>query len=147
MDKAIGGHIRWGESPTYTMMIETVQELRVPSIVLRTEDDFVKTFAFLHDYLDNIAILEQLNKGIVELEWMIDGKKRKLKQFVHLYIGVYTGSTKPVDKEASGVLYYALDVLKEEMGMDPDLFTYDLHFYLKKYEEEINAFLEVLKNQ
>lgn len=145
LDKAIGGHVRWGESPSYTIMVETVQELRVPSIVLRTNDDFTKTFAFLHDYLDNIAIIEHLDRGIMQLDRTIGDETYKMKHYVNLFIGVYTGSTKPVDKEASGVLYYNLDVLKEEMKVDPDLFTHDLHFYLKTYEKEINDFLKALK--
>jgi len=145
IDKAIGGHVKWGESPSYTMMVETVQELRVPSIVLRTSDDFRKTYKTLHDYLDNIAIIEELDRGIFELVRKIDGVEYKLASMVHLFIGVYTGSTKPVDKEASGVLYYSLDALEEEMKDEPQLFTHDLHMYLDKYKKEIGIFLSHLK--
>ncbi len=31
LDKSIGGHIQIGDSPQYTVMVETVQELQVPS--------------------------------------------------------------------------------------------------------------------
>lgn len=145
IDKAIGGHVKWGESPSYTMMVETVQELRVPSIVLRTSEDFKKTYKTLHNYLDNIAIIEELDRGIFQLDRKIDGVEYKLSNMVHLFIGVYTGSTKPVDKEASGILYYSLDALKEEMLEQPQLFTQDLHFYLENFKVEIQQFLSQLK--
>lgn len=142
VDKAIGGHVAYGNSPSYTVMVETVQELRVPSIVLRTEDDFKKTYNLLHTYLDNIAIIKEFDRGTFDLKRVIEGETYELPSKVHLYIGVYGGSTKPVDKEASGVLYYDLDILKKEMEAQPQNFTEDLHFYLKKYKNEIQDFLQ-----
>lgn len=142
IDKAIGGHIKYGESPFYTTMVETVQELRVPSIILRTGEDFNKTLNLLSSYLDNIAIVEELDKGVFELERIIDGETYVIPHRVYLYIGVYGGATKPVDKEASGVLYYSLDILKKEMEAQPKNFTSDLHLYLEKYKKEIQDFLK-----
>lgn len=141
IDKAVGGHIRYGDSPMFTVMVETVQELKVPSIVLRTEEDFKKTFLLLHSYLDNVAIIKEFDKNFFELERIIDGKKYIIPHKVHLYIGVYGGSTKPVDREASGVLYYSLDILKKEIEFNPANFAEDLPFYLDKYSKEIQEFL------
>jgi len=142
IDKAIGGHITYGNSPGYTVMVETVQELRVPSIVLRNEGDFKKTYKLLETYLDNIAVIEELDHKIFELERVIGGEKYSMPHKVHLYIGVYGGATKAVDREASGVLNYGLDILKKEMDAQPQNFTGDLHFYLKRYEKEIKNFLQ-----
>ncbi len=141
IDKTVGGHIKYGESPIYTTMVETVQELRVPSLVLRSTNDFKQNFDLLNGYLDNIAIIKELDKGMFDLERIIDGEKYIIPHVVHLYIGVYGGATKPVDREASGVLYYDLEILKKEMKAQPDNFTKDLHMYLKKYEKEIQDFL------
>lgn len=117
IDKAIGGHIQYGESSFYTTMVETVQELRVTSIILRIGEDFRKTLSLLLSaYLDNIAIIEELDKGTFQLERIIDGAMHVIPHKVHLYIGVYGGATKPVDKEASGVLYYSLDILAKEIA-------------------------------
>jgi NUDIX domain len=33
-DKSIGGHVQYGDNPNLTAMIEAIQELQVPSIVL-----------------------------------------------------------------------------------------------------------------
>ena len=64
-----------------------------------------------------------------------------------MFIGVYGGAIKPVDREASGVLYYEFDVLKEEMRGMPQLFTPDLHFIISKYENKITKMLEYLKSK
>jgi len=146
IDKAIGGHIKHGDSPLYTLMVETVQELRVPSIVLRNDDDFRKTYKLLQTYLDSIAVVKELDKGRWNLGRMINKKNYDIAHSVHLYVGVYGGSSRPSDSEASGILYYKLDRLKEEMNEQPNNFTHDLHFYLKKYGKEIEEFLDYIKN-
>ncbi len=146
IDKAIGGHVKYGDSPRYTVMVETVQELRVPSIVLRADDDFAKTFALLDTYLDNVAIVKELDMDFMKLERAIDKKPpHDFVYKVHLYIGVYGGATKPVDKEASGVLYYDLDILSKEMDANPSGFTKDLSYFLKKYNDEIEKFIQHFK--
>jgi len=144
IDKAIGGHIRHGDSPIYTLMVETVQELRVPSIVLRNEADFCKTYKLLSSYLDSVAVVKEFTTDFFNLQRVINKKTYNIAHKVHLFLGVYGGSTRPVDKEASGVLYYDLDVLKEEMKAFPQNFTHDLHFYLEKYKQEIEEFLKIL---
>lgn len=142
IDKAVGGHVRFGDSPMYTVMVETVQELKVPSIVLRTEEDFKKTYDLLKGYLESVALIKEMDKGMFDLERIIDKEKYVIPNKVHLYIGVYGGSTKPVDKEASGVLNYNLDILNKEIEMNPGAFTKDLPFYLEKYKKEIEDFLK-----
>ena len=39
LDKSIGGHLRYGDTPDYTVMVETIQELQTPSIVLKDKKD------------------------------------------------------------------------------------------------------------
>ncbi|EKD42934.1 MAG: hypothetical protein ACD_72C00529G0002 [uncultured bacterium] len=146
IDKAIGGHVKHGDSPLYTLMVETVQELRVPSIVLRNDDDFRKTYKLLETYIDSIAVVKELDKGVWNLGRTINKKNYDMAHNVHLYVGVYSGSSRPSDSEASGILYYNLENLKKEMSEQPGNFTYDLHFYLKKYEKEIEEFLSYIKN-
>jgi len=51
-DKSIGGHIKYGDTPDYIVMVETIQELKIPSIVLRTNRDFTKTLNLLKEYID-----------------------------------------------------------------------------------------------
>ena len=61
-----------------------------------------------------------------------------------MFLGVYSGAIKPVDREVSGILYYEWDVLKDEMKNMPQLFTPDLHFMMSKYEGNIKRVLSYL---
>lgn len=142
IDKAIGGHIKFGDNPFYTVMVETLQELRVPSIVLRTDEDFSKTYVLLRSYLETNSILKQIDRGFVELNKVIDGEKITIENKISVFFGVFDGATKPVDQEASGVLYYNLDILKQEMKDRPENFTKDLEYLLQKYKKEIDDFLK-----
>lgn len=58
IDKSLGGHIVTGDSAHHTAMIETVQELLTPSIVLNDRIDFLKTHETLKAYLNTIALLQ-----------------------------------------------------------------------------------------
>lgn len=142
IDKTIGGHVQFGDSFTYTTMVETVQELRVPSIVLRTNEDFLKTYLLLKNYLESIAILKQIDQKILFLERIIKNEKIIIANKLNLFLGVYDGPTKPVDREASGVLYYDLNLLKEEMKVTPSIFTQDLRLYIDSYGQEIDDFIK-----
>ena len=133
IDKAVGGHINFGNSPFYTLMVETVQELRVPSIVLYNNEDFSKTYQLLNSYLDNIAIVRYLDTQMSESERVINKELIKIANKSHLFLGVYGGATQPIDQEASGVLYYSLPELRAEIAERPDNFTGDIKYLLLKY--------------
>lgn len=144
IDKTVGGHIQYGDSPYYTAMVETVQELKAPSVVLREEEHFENTYKTLRENLESTAIMKMINKDIYFLDKVINDEKITIANKVHLFFGIYSGGIKPVDREASGILYYELDTLKEEMKRMPELFSHDLHFFLGKFEKEIDNFLKVL---
>ncbi len=140
LDKSIGGHLHYGDTPDYTVMVETIQELQTPSIVLKDESDFQKTFHLLSSYLETIAIIKYEFLGPIFLERIIDNEKIMIANKVHLYCGVYDGRIRPVDREAKGVLFYSLPDLKKEMRQFPDAFTADLHVLLKKRGVQIQKF-------
>ena len=144
-DKTIGGHVTYGDTYIHTAMIETVQELQTPSIVLKNKADFEKTIKILDDYRETIAIIKHNDSEIHRLTKVIAGEKIDILNRVHLYFGVYDGRTRPVDKEAHGILYYNFDELMAEMKASPDLFTHDLHFFIEKYEKELRAFIARVK--
>ena len=85
-DKSIGGHVKWGDTPDYTVMVETIQELKVPSIVLRTNSNFTKTYNLLRDYLDTVAIIKQIDTQILKLPKIIDNKKIVIGNKVNIYL-------------------------------------------------------------
>jgi len=141
LDKSIGGHIRYGDTPDYTVMVETIQELQTPSIVLRGGDAFRKTFALLSDYLETIAIIQHENVGVHLLEKVFNGEKVVIANKIHLYYGVYDGRIRPVDREAKGVLFYSLYDLEKEMKELQDAFTGDIKFLLKEYRLSMEKFV------
>ncbi len=146
-DKTIGGHVTYGDTYIHTAMIETVQELQTPSIVLKNKVDFEKTLKILDDYRETIAIVKHNDSEVHRLTKVLQGEKVDILNRVHLYFGVYDGRTRPVDKEAHGILYYNFDELIEEMKKNPDIFTYDLHFFIKNYEKELRAFIKRIKRK
>lgn len=145
LDKSMGGHIRFGDSPDYTVMVETIQELQTPSIVLRSKEDFLKTLELLREYLGTIAIIEHLESKVYFLERVIANETIPIPYKVHAYIGVYDGRVRPADQEAKGILFYTLDELAAETQKFPDTFTSDLRMFLREYQSDMKAFLKVIK--
>lgn len=144
IDKAVGWHIVYGDTPDYTVMVETIQELQVPSIVLKNHLDFQKTFHILQNYLSSIAVIEKVTTSLVQIEKLIHGEKLKFGNKTHLYFGIYGWSLKNVDAEAKGILFYTLEDLEVEMQQYPDLFTQDLHYYITEYREKLYEFRDEL---
>lgn len=145
LDKSIWWHIQRWDTVDYTVMVETVQELQVPSVVIKKDDDFNKRYKLLQDYLNTIAILKQVDTRLLSIPKLINWESMEVYNMIHMFFGVYGWSVKNVDKEAKGILYYDLDELLWEMEQYPWLFTQDLHLYLKMYEKELRAFIDFVK--
>ena len=141
LDKTVGGHITWGDTPTYTVMAETLQELAIPAFVLDSDENFNRTFKLLHQFLNNSALVQFIDSRTVTLEKIFNKELVGIANKYYFYLGIYGGSIKPMDKEASGVLYYKYENLIEEIEETPELFTADLKFFLDKYREKIKEFL------
>ena len=144
LDKAIGWHIKYGDPVDYTVMIETVEELQCPSIVFKEDEDFEERLNLLSDYLTTIAVMTHIDTDVIMMEkemkeWTITIANKK-----YLYFGVYWGKMKNVDKEAMWILYYDFDDLLEEMEQFPAMFTYDLKYYVQKYEKDIRSFIAII---
>ncbi len=140
IDKSIGGHITHGNTADYTVLTETVQELQVPSMVLRDGHDFTKTYALLGSYLDTIALIRYIDTSLHLLTKVFDTQERTIANKLHLYLGVYSGRVKNVDREAQGLLTYSLAQLQSELDDYPKLFTHDLRMIVTKYAEQIESF-------
>jgi isopentenyldiphosphate isomerase len=142
LDKSIGGHVHYDDTPDFAVMIETVQELQTPSIVLRSQKDFKKTHGLLGDYLGTIAIIKHSESKIHILEKLLNREVIQIANRTHIYFGVYDGRIRPVDREAKGVLWYSLSELDKEMKKFPETFTKDMHFFLKEYRAPMEEFLK-----
>ncbi|GEM_PF-6145398 len=89
LDKAIGGHIVHGDTPEYTVMVEMIQELQVPSIVLENHEDFEKTILLLSKYTNSIAIVEKIDVKLTNHGRIMNKERIILGNKVHIYFGVY----------------------------------------------------------
>ncbi|MDP2586904.1 MAG: NUDIX domain-containing protein [Candidatus Komeilibacteria bacterium] len=147
LDKSVGGHISFGNEPDFTVMVETVQELQAPSIVLKNDVDYRKTINLLNDYLKVVSVIKYVNTKIYKIEKIINGQKILIANRIHAYFGVYDGSVKPVDREARGILWYSLKELDDEMKRLPETFSCDMHALFKELRPEIEEFLELLAKQ
>ena len=141
-DKSIGGHVRYGDTADFSVMVETVQELQTPSIVLKNDHDFIKAVKVLHEYLSTVAIIKHVKTKIYLLNKKIQGKNVQIANRVHVYYGIYDGSTRIVDREAKGLLFYTLPELDTEMKEFQKAFTHDMHIFLEELQPEMNRFLE-----
>ncbi|MEK7583591.1 MAG: hypothetical protein AAB483_04290 [Patescibacteria group bacterium] len=144
LDKSMGGHMTYGNSPDYSVMVETVQELQTPSIVLRSDSDFKKTLVLLREYLSTIAIVEHVQTKAYTLNKIIDGVEIPVVNKVFTYFGLYDGRVRPADQEAKGILFYTLPELDREMEKFPETFTHDLHVFMKDLRSDMEKFLESL---
>jgi len=147
LDKSIGGHVQYGDTPQYTVMVETVQELQVPSVTLPTEVEFKKTFKVLTPHLNTVSVLQFIDSRIHFLTKIIDKKKVDVANRYFLYFGIYAGATKTVDRESKGVLLYDLDDLFSELTNYPNLFTEDIKFYSEKYKKEMMRFIKLVRQK
>lgn len=89
LDKSIGGHVQNGDNPNLTAMIETIQELQTPSIVLNTESDFARTYSVLQEYITTSVILQYIDTLDILSRKVIDGKVVSIGNRVHTYFGIY----------------------------------------------------------
>lgn len=141
IDKSIGGHVVFGDTYDYTVMVETVQELQTPSIVLRSSEDFQKTFQLLKNYLNTVAIIQHVDSKLFTLDKKFSSDTKQVSNMSHIYVGIYDGKIKPVDREAKGILYYSLSELEQEIKMTSQIFTDDLKTYLTTYKKELKSFV------
>jgi isopentenyldiphosphate isomerase len=146
-DKSMGGHIRFGDTADYTVMVETIQELQIPSIVLRNDQDFIKTFDLLYEYLNSIAIVKHIDTKNLTLVKKIKSDDVPVINRFDLYFGVYNGSVKTVDREAKGIILYTIDDLKESIEAAPTLFTNDLAMLISRYNQQILEFIKLIKKK
>ncbi len=145
MDKTVWGHVQYGDPIDYTVMVETVEELQCPSIVVKEDEDFEQRLHLLKDYTKTLAVISHVDTDTVPMKKELAGETITIANKVYLYFGVYGGRLKNVDREAMWILYYDLEDLKEEIAQYPDMFTYDLRYFVEHYESDITSFIELIK--
>lgn len=147
IDKTVWWHIVNWDTPDFTVMVETVQELQVPSIVLRSQDDFDKTYDLLESYIQSTSVIKHIASENTIISKIIKWEKIDIWNKTHIYFGIYGWSVKNVDREAKWILFYDYDELLWEMKDIPDIFTEDLKYYLEKYDSQIREFIKNIRKK
>ena len=145
LDKSIGGHIRVGDTPDHTVMVETVQEMEVPSFVIHNRNEFLDKFSVLKEYIQTIALIRYVDCNVHVFSQLIQWEQVKVPKKYHLYMGVYGWSTRTIDREAKGILRYSMEEVDYELKKYPDMFTNDFQYFMNHYRKDIDAFIEDIK--
>jgi hypothetical protein len=95
----------------------------------------------LSDYLDTIALIKNVSVFVAPLQKIFDGETVVITNKKYLYLGMYNGSTKTIDRESKGVLLYTLNDLIAEMKQFPERFTADMHYYIEHHEKDLRKFV------
>ncbi|USN55663.1 MAG: NUDIX domain-containing protein [Candidatus Peribacteria bacterium] len=61
LDKTVGGRVQYGDPIDYTVMVETVEELQCPSIVVKEDEDFEKRLSLLKSYVKTLAVVSHID--------------------------------------------------------------------------------------
>ncbi len=132
-DKTIGGHVLKDNTYNMSVVRECAEELGFPASILSpkefekaikiTDMSVVAIFKKV-DYLSNFQSVRITKKG----------KKFVQPYMTTIYVGYYDGAIRFVDGESSGIEVFSLKELKEEIKKNPDKFTEDLKYMIKKYD-------------
>jgi isopentenyldiphosphate isomerase len=133
-DKTVGGHVHADDSFEMTAIRECIEELGFPTTIL-TEETYDK--ALKTTDLDIIGVFRKVDF----VETFLSVRKRKnAKDFIQplistMYIGYYNGPIKFKDGESSGIETFSLKELEKDIKENPEKFTEDIKFMLKKYRK------------
>ncbi len=144
-DKSIGGHVVFGDAIEYTVMVETIQELQTPSIVVKDESHFQKTLHLLKDHLETVAVVCPISTQFKVFTKQMNNEKIGIGNKTNFFIGVYDGKIRFADKEVKGIMFYTLDELEAEVVKNPDNFTEDLKVILQENRDAIVRFTDMVK--
>ncbi|NOX71900.1 MAG: NUDIX domain-containing protein, partial [Candidatus Micrarchaeota archaeon] len=134
-DKTIGGHVKAGHTWELTVVKECHEELGFPAVVL-TDDEFRNAIT-----TTDIRIIG-LFRSVEHIETFISISRTKTRNdffkqpfITQFYIGYYDGPINFCDGESTGIEVFTLDELEKRIEEEPDKFTEDLKFMLKRYRD------------
>lgn len=133
-DKPVGGHVSKDDTYDMTVIRECAEELGFPASIL-PQEEFDKAIRVTN--LSIVGIFKKVDYITNFLSTRITKTGNKFIQpyMTSNYIGYYDGAIRFVDGESSGIEVFSLKELKEEIKNNPDKFTEDIKFMIKKYEK------------
>ena len=133
-DKTVGGHVSSGDSAEMTVIRECAEELGFPAAVL-SQENFNKAIKVTD--LNIIGIFKEV-EYLENFESIrtIKNKKKFIQPYItQIYIGYYNGPIKFIDGESSGIETFSLKELEKDIQENPEKFTEDIKFMMKKYRK------------
>jgi hypothetical protein len=143
-DKTIGAHIRFGESPGYTLLRECAEEMGFPASAL-TEPEFTNALSETDLTLNGVfKEIDTINAFPAKYEY-VNGKPVVFPQITTIYIGVFDGPIKFKDGETSGVeVWYPHEIL-DELKLHPEKYTNDVKILVPRYLPEMKKIINKLR--
>ncbi|MDO8627923.1 MAG: NUDIX domain-containing protein [Candidatus Diapherotrites archaeon] len=133
-DKTIGGHVKKGYTYDMTTIEECAEELGFPAAILSGKefDKLVKSTD-----LKIVAIFKKIDEINEFKSVRFDNKGNAFIQpsMSAFYLGYYDGAIRFVDGESSGIEVFSLKDLLSEIKNNPQKFTEDIKWMIKKYEK------------
>lgn len=130
-----------------TILLELLQELRIPSNVIDSWENIYSYYMEMKKYMETMAIVKQIATTKVETTKIIDWREVKVWNQIHFALWIFDWPQKNIDWEASWIMYYSYEQLLSEIESNPDDFTFDLKYLLEEYKEEIIELINFLKKQ
>ena len=133
-DKTVGGHVSAGDSYDMTVLRECAEELGFPAAVL-SENEFEKAVKVTD--LSIICIFRKIDElnNFQSIRFKKDNEKFTQPYMTSIYMGYYNGAIRFVDGESSGIEVFSLKELEQDIKTNPEKFTEDLKFMIKKYKK------------
>jgi len=133
-DKTVGGHVSAGDTFDMTVIRECAEELGFPAAILSPED-FDRASKVTD--LGVVGIFKKIDyvSDFESVRLTANGDKF-IQPFMNaFYLGYYDGSIRFSDGESTGIEVFSFDELNEELKNQPDKFTEDIKFMVRKYEK------------
>ncbi len=131
-DKTVGGHVSKDDGFDLTILKECAEELGIPSTVV-PKDKFNHTVSITDLHVLGVITKLAFLDNHKSLRMGKNGKKWVHPSMTQFYVGYYDGSIKFIDKESCGIQVFSKEDLEQEMEDNPDGFTDDIKYILKKY--------------
>lgn len=144
IDTAIGGHVLFGRSPSFTVMTTTLRELNVPTFIYGPNDDIKETLKLLKNHWHTSAVAQFIDRRTTNFKKTYKGEAVVIANTYNLYVGVFGGSIIPNTAEAESTFFFTLKELDSEIKNNPEQFTQDFLFFYNEYNAKITRFLKYL---
>jgi len=133
-DKTVGGHVSEGDSWDMATIRECAEELGFPASIL-SDEEFKRAIRVTD--LGIVGVFRKVDEISNFESVRVDKNGGEFVQpyITAMYVGYYDGAIRFVDGESSGIEVFSLYELKGEIENNPDKFTEDIKFMIKKYEK------------